>query len=131
MKKIKIFIVIFSALFYNFSEAQIIKQTSYRFEGKIESALVSTYNVCILTLYEDNAYKLVFQSYGTKKLARKNIIREIKIEEGVWSIKDSLLTLLRKQDKQKLIFNIKNEDKIRVVTEEGEILDAVWKKINR
>ncbi|WP_264536423.1 hypothetical protein [Flavobacterium sp. N1736] len=130
MKKIKFFIVIFFVFFLNFTEAQITKTTSYRFEGQTESPKFSTYNVNILTLNVDNTYKLIFQTYGSKKLAKKNIIRETEIEEGMWHVNDSLLTLLSKNNQQELIFCIKNKNKIRVVIDDGEMSALIWKKID-
>lgn len=129
MKNIKFFIVIFSMFFLNFIEAQITKATSYRFEGQTESPKFSTYNVNILTLNVDNTYKLIFQTYGSKKLARKNIIRETEIEEGIWNIKDSVLTLLSNNNNQELIFSMKNDKGLRVIIDNIKTSAFVWEKI--
>lgn len=130
MKKIRFFIAVFFFFFLNITEAQIIKPTSYRFEGKVESPKFSTYNVNILTLNVDKTYKIIFQTYGSKKLARKNIIRETEIEEGTWNIKSSVLTLLSNNSKQELIFSIKNNKKLTVIIDDVETSSLVWEKID-
>jgi hypothetical protein len=130
MKKIRFFIAILFMFFFNITDAQITKPISYRFEGKVESPKFSTYNVNILTLNTDNTYKIIFQTYGSKKLARKNIIRKTEIEEGIWNIKDSALILLSNNSKQELIFSAKNNRKLRVIIDNVETSALVWKKID-
>ncbi|OXA89971.1 hypothetical protein [Flavobacterium hercynium] len=128
MKKIRFFIAVFFMLFFNTTKAQIAESTSYRFEGKVESPKFRTYNINLLTLYVDNTYKIIFQTYGSKKLARRNIIRETEIEEGIWNTKGSVLTLLSNNSKQELIFSVKNNKKLRVMINDVEASALVWKK---
>ncbi|MBF4507810.1 hypothetical protein IRZ83_14130 [Flavobacterium sp. JLP] len=130
MKKIRFFMAVFFIFFLNITEGQIIKPTSYRFEGKVESPKFSTYNVNILTLNVDKTYKIIFQTDGSKKLARKNIIRETEIEEGTWNIKSSILTLLSNNSKQELIFSLKNNKKLTVIIDDVETSSLVWEKID-
>jgi len=63
-------------------------------------------------------------------LARKNIIRETEIEEGIWNIKGSVLTLLSNKSKQELIFSIKNNKKLRVIIDDVEMATLVWEQID-
>ncbi|NHN28076.1 hypothetical protein FIA58_020555 [Flavobacterium jejuense] len=123
-------LVMLLIVFFNYSGAQINKKTLYRSEKIIESPIFGGYNVNVLTLNENNTYKLIFQTYSSKKMAKKNILLKIEIEEGIWNIVDGFLTIIPNDKKQKLVFSLKNKNKIRSIVDKDELSPVIWKKIN-
>lgn len=114
-------------LFLGFSNAQSTE--IYKCESKVESPDYGNYNVNILYLYHDGTYKIFWQTYSNKKMAKKNVILDLKEENGKWLKEDGFLILYPSETKQEMKFNV-DKKKLRYIMENGKS-GSIWEKIRR
>ncbi len=126
MKKILLIAIFcFTASIYAQNKDEI-----YRVESKIENPGIATYDVNILTLYENGSYELMHQKYRTKKFMKKNVVLRIDREYGKWQKKEEVLFLKDKESQRVTKFFIKSTNKIALLIEGSEVSTVSWKKLN-
>ena len=126
----KIVFLLSVILFVGFANAQSTE--IFKSESKVESPEFGNYNVNVLYLYGDGTYKILWQKYSNKKMARKNIILDLTEEYGSWSKTANFIELKPEEDtkKQKMKFKMKNENKLLFIMEDGNT-GSTWCKVKR
>jgi len=124
----KSFLLLVVLLFVSFTNAQSTE--IYKSESKVESPEGGNYNVNVLFLYGDGTYKILWQQYSNKKMARKNILLDVSEEYGEWSKKGKAINLIPSTNSQKIEFRIKNKNKLLYVMDDGGI-GSSWCRIKR
>lgn len=102
----------------------------YRNEGKTYSHAGPSYNVDVLIMESDGAYKLMYLKFDSKKLKNKNIFYDLSTEKGTWEKKKDTLYLKSDDGNRKRKFFILNEDKIALFIEDVGLSPSKWKKVN-
>jgi len=99
MNKVFLFLLLSISLTYGQK-----KDLIYRFAGSVYPTTGYAYEVNVLLLNEYKEYRLISQSYRSKKLARKNVPFKSDVKSGVWSIISDTLKLTDNNTKQELVF---------------------------
>lgn len=124
-------LIVILLMLFTFStiDGQVLKDI-YKNEGKVESPDFGNYNINVLFLYDDGTYKILWQKYSNKKMARKNILLDLIEEYGNWSKSDNCIELHPDDKNQKMKFKMKNENKLLFIMEDGNT-GSIWCKIKR
>ncbi|AWK03177.1 hypothetical protein HYN56_02665 [Flavobacterium crocinum] len=85
------------------------------------------YGVSVLYLKDDYSYRLSYQKYNSRKMARKNVLRSSVDEYGKWKMLGD--TLLLYDNRQLLRFIKVNNKKIAFLIDDIERFDHCWKKV--
>jgi hypothetical protein len=109
--------------------AQDRSDVIYRIEGKTESPVFTPYNVSVLTLKKDGDYHIKHQEYLSKKMMKKNILLNLKIEKGTWEKSNDTIHLKENNAKKSVKFFIKNKNKIALVVRDLYISPSNWIRI--
>jgi len=106
------------------------KDEIYRNEGKTFSHAGPSYNVDVLIMGSDGAYKLMYLKFDSKKLMNKNIFYDLSTDKGNWAKKKDTLYLKSDDGKREKKFFILNKDKIAMFIEDVGLSPSKWKKVN-
>lgn len=129
MKMRNILILVLLLVTY-LSKAQFKSSTIYKMEKRVESAGIGTYNVNVLLLESDGTYKILWQSYASRKFAKIYALLEVKCEKGNYIINRNKLMLKPENDSQEMNFQILNRRKIRAIVDEGNLKKGIiWKLV--
>lgn len=101
---------------------------TYRIKYKFKDISGLSYNVDILKLFNDGNYKLIRQSYRSKRDRRLNNSHTYTVEKGTWSIIENSYVLKNSEDGYISKFKIIN-NKIFYISISNVVSDYAWKKI--
>lgn len=111
------------------SNAQFIKEI-YKSEIRAESPDIGTYNINVLILNNDGTFELQWQTYATKKMAKRHVILNLITRMGKWEKKGDFLIIDSAENGQDFKFLIKTKNRIvKVIDDSGAISLLEWKKV--
>ncbi len=117
-------ILVFFLVNFAFSQKRDI---IYRISYDSYSAAGYFYGVSVLCLRDDYSYRLSDQKYNSRKMARKNVIRNVEDQYGKWKILGD--TLMLYDNRQQMKFIKLNKKKIAFLIDDIERANHCWKKV--
>lgn len=87
------------------------------------------FGVSVLYLRDDYSYRLLDQEYNSRKMARKNILRSSKDENGKWKMLGDTLLLYDNKNRQEMKFIKVNNKRIVFIIDNIERSRYCWRRI--
>lgn len=120
--------LIFILFLLNFVIYAQKKDVVYRIAFDSYPAIGYSYDISILYLRDDNTYKCLFQKYGSRKMAKKNVLWYSTDESGKWKMSGDTIILYDNNRYPMKYFKV-NDRKIAFIIDDIERARYYWKKV--